>query len=286
MCETQEVSNFMGRLFCQAINEIGIIGRVSIILILQPGGGDYCIPGGVPGEAEEVFVTCPAEILRDNKENRPFCAGSFFIEIERIEECSCIGLPSGRHITGHHEMALADAGCEGEECSKFPAERSLDAGGCSIIPKNKQVHLSLYLGMAGLKHIERCIAAYIAKNYQNVAEVGVGKNQDTALMLRDAGLAVFCTDTRPVPPLKKIRLIYDDIFSPEKGHYRGLDLIYSIRPHEEMIPPLIRLAEEVNCDLLVYHLGFEYFGDGGELIDCGVVLHRYCRSQNPPKSVF
>ena len=52
-----------------------------------------------------------------------------------------------------------------------------------------------------------------------------------------------------------------------------------------MIPPLIALAQQVNCDLLVYHLGFESYGKGGERIDCGVLLHRYHRYQNPSKSV-
>lgn len=140
--------------------------------------------------------------------------------------------------------------------------------------------------MTGLKHIERCIAAYIARNYRSVAEIGIGDNTDTALMLKDAGLSVFCTDTRSISLPPGLHFIRDDIFSPDTGHYQGIDLFYSIRPHEEMIPPLIRLAGEVDCDLLVYHLGFEGYGNGGELIDCGVVLHRYHRGQNPSKSVF
>ena len=140
--------------------------------------------------------------------------------------------------------------------------------------------------MEGLKHIERCIASYIAKHYRNVAEVGVGENPDAALMLQEAGIAVFCTDIRHTPSNDGIRFIQEDIFSPDPGLYRGLELIYSIRPHEEMIPPLISLAGVVDCDLLVYHLGFECFGDGGELIDCGVILHRYHKRQNPSKSVL
>lgn len=140
--------------------------------------------------------------------------------------------------------------------------------------------------MAGLKRIERCIAEYIIGNYGNVAEVGVGENPDAALLIRDAGIPVFCTDFRNLPPVPGLKIVKDDIFSPDLPLYNGVDLIYSIRPHEEMIPPLIRLAKEVDCDLLVYHLGFECCGDGGELIECGVVLHRYHRGQNPSKRVF
>lgn len=52
-----------------------------------------------------------------------------------------------------------------------------------------------------------------------------------------------------------------------------------------MIPPLIALAEKTGCDLLVYHLGFEIYGAGGERIDCGVTLHRMRGDQKPSKSV-
>ncbi len=140
--------------------------------------------------------------------------------------------------------------------------------------------------MAGLKHIERCIAAFISQNYGNVAEVGVGENPDAAVLIHACGIPVFCTDSRKVPPVPGIRIVQDDIFSPDTARFRDVDLIYSIRPHEEMILPLINLASQVDCDLLVYHLGFEGYRDGGELIDCGVILHRYHRSQKPSKSVF
>jgi len=140
--------------------------------------------------------------------------------------------------------------------------------------------------MAGLKHIERCIATFISRHYGKVAEVGVGENPDSALLIQASGIPVFCTDSREVHPVLGLNIVQDDIFSPDLARFRDVDLIYSIRPHEEMIPPLINLAKKVDCDLLVYHLGFEGYGDGGELIDCGVILHRYHRSQKPSKSVF
>ncbi|MDH7510491.1 MAG: UPF0146 family protein [Methanolinea sp.] len=140
--------------------------------------------------------------------------------------------------------------------------------------------------MDGLKRIERLIASYIAKNYRRAAEVGAGKNLDVARLLQEEGVSVFCTDVSSPPPDPGVPFIRDDIFSPNIRHYQGCDLIYSVRPHEEMVPALVRLARAVDCDLLVYHLGFEGYGDGGEIIDCGVVLHRYHRCQNPSKSVF
>ena len=87
----------------------------------------------------------------------------------------------------------------------------------------------------------------------------------------------------PVP--ENLSFVTDDIFSPDISRYTGTDVIYAIRPAIEMIPPLMDIARRVNCDLIVYHLGFETWGNGGEKIDCGVVLHRYYRHQNPSKRV-
>lgn len=140
--------------------------------------------------------------------------------------------------------------------------------------------------MSGHKHIERHIGRFIASRYGNVAEIGAGRNLDAARIIRDAGARIFCTDIRPAPEECDIRYVKDDIFSPDISLYEGLDLIYSIRPAEEMTGALISLAKAVDCDQLVYHLGFEGYGDGGEIIDCGVILHCYHRGQKPSKSVF
>lgn len=131
--------------------------------------------------------------------------------------------------------------------------------------------------MAGYKHIERSIGTYIAAHYNNPVEVGIGGNYDAAEVILAAEIPVRCTDIRPVIPPSGTTFRQDDIFSPDPVFYAGADVIYAIRPACEMIPPMISLAELLACDLLVYHLGFESFGDGGEVIDCGVLLHRYHR---------
>jgi hypothetical protein len=140
--------------------------------------------------------------------------------------------------------------------------------------------------MGAHKHIERCIGAYIASRYQSAAEIGTGSNFTAALLIREAGGRVLCTDIRSPPDNPGVAFCNDDIFSPDLSLYTGCDVIYAIRPGEEMLPALIRLAGLLNVDLLVYHLGFEGFGRGGEIIDCGVILHRYHRAQNPSKRVF
>ncbi len=130
--------------------------------------------------------------------------------------------------------------------------------------------------MRPYKRIERCIALYIAPRYRRVIEIGVGANFEVALALIAEGIEVTCTDIHPqTPPLSDIRFIRDDIFNPIESLYRKADLIYSVRPGLEMIPPMVDLARRRDTDLLVYHLGNELCGRGGEVIECGVPLHRY-----------
>jgi uncharacterized protein len=135
------------------------------------------------------------------------------------------------------------------------------------------------------KHIETCIGRYIAGTYLHAVEVGIGRNPDAAQIVSGAKRLLLTTDIKNVPVAGGLRFVADDIFSPDISLYEGADVIYAIRPAIEMIPPLITLAGSVNCDLVVYHLGFEVYGNGGEKIDCGVILHRYCRGQKPSNRV-
>jgi uncharacterized UPF0146 family protein len=136
------------------------------------------------------------------------------------------------------------------------------------------------------KRIERTIGAYIASRYRSCAEVGVGTNFVAALTIVGNGGSVICTDIRQPESSHGIPFRIDDICSPDLSLYREVDVIYAIRPAEEMMPDLLRLAREADCDLIVYHLGSEIYGTGGEILDCPVVLRRYYRRQNPSKRVF
>jgi len=137
--------------------------------------------------------------------------------------------------------------------------------------------------MGSYKHIETCIGEYIAKHYTRTVEVGIGKNTETACMLLDSGASVRCIDVMDVEVPERLCFALDDIFSPDISLYEGADLIYAIRPAIEMIPPLLAIARTINCDLIVYHLGFESYGNGGEKIECGVLLHRYYKASEPVK---
>lgn len=137
--------------------------------------------------------------------------------------------------------------------------------------------------MRPYKRIESLIGLYISQNYHSAIEVGVGVNTACARILRDAGIEIRCTDVRPVVAAPGIPLRIDDVFEPDLPFYQGVDVIYAIRPGVEMVPPLVRLASSIGADLLLYHLGFEMYRDGGEIVDCGVILHRYCPRENPSK---
>ena len=129
--------------------------------------------------------------------------------------------------------------------------------------------------MNGYKHIEESIGHFIGRRYRRSVEVGYGGNTVAALIIHSLGGSILCIDIKPFPATDKIRSTVDDIADPNLGLYRGADCIYAIRPGIEMIPDLIGIAEAVGSDLLVYHLGCEVYRDGGRVIDCGVILHRY-----------
>ncbi|MCG7854652.1 MAG: hypothetical protein MIO88_02230, partial [Methanoregulaceae archaeon] len=130
------------------------------------------------------------------------------------------------------------------------------------------------------------IGAWIASRYRSAAEIGLGNNEAAARALAAAGGRVICTDIMQPKECPGVPFVIDDVFSPDETLYDGVEVIYAIRPAVEMVPALIALARSLDCDLIVYHLGFESYGNGGEIIDCGVILHRYHRGQKPSKSVF
>ncbi|MDD1675590.1 MAG: hypothetical protein LUQ17_02760 [Methanomicrobiales archaeon] len=130
--------------------------------------------------------------------------------------------------------------------------------------------------MCPYKRIERCVARYIGPRYRRVVEVGVGANFTAAQYILKRGCRVLCTDIHlGISSPHGLQLIRDDVYQPDEEIYRGAELVYAIRPGVEMVPSLIDLARRIDADLLVYHPGDELFEEGGEVIECGVPLHRY-----------
>jgi len=133
--------------------------------------------------------------------------------------------------------------------------------------------------MSGFKHIEEEISKHIIPRYHRVCEIGVGRNFHAAERIHGSGLEIFCTDIISFPDETPVPYIIDSIFSPTHSLYTGIDLIYAIRPHEEMITALISLARLVNCDLIVYHLGFERFFGAEIIADTAVPLFFYYKKR-------
>ncbi|HJJ28143.1 MAG TPA: UPF0146 family protein [Methanocorpusculum sp.] len=122
--------------------------------------------------------------------------------------------------------------------------------------------------------IERAIGEYIKNHYASAVEIGFGGKTVAAEILQSAGIPILCTDVHCYNT--NVPSVVDDCVVPDLSLYRGAEVIYGIRPGLEIIPAMIFLARSVHADLLVYHLGFELYQDGGEVIDLGpCMLHKY-----------
>lgn len=126
--------------------------------------------------------------------------------------------------------------------------------------------------------IETTIGRYIAENYRSAVEVGFGGKTVAAEIVRNAGIPILCTDVHAYPNCG-VPSVVDDCVEPNISLYKA-EVIYAIRPGTEMVPALIELAKRVGADLIVYHLGFEIYENGGErIVTNGVMLHRYVHHQ-------
>jgi uncharacterized UPF0146 family protein len=125
--------------------------------------------------------------------------------------------------------------------------------------------------------IEKSVGEYIRDHYRSAVEIGFGGKTIAAEIIQDAGIPILCTDVHSYR-MTTVPSIVDDVFSPTLSYYQGVDVLYAIRPGCEIIPPMMRLTEQIGTELIVYHLGFELYGNGGEIIDLkDIQLHRYVK---------
>ncbi|HJJ39458.1 MAG TPA: UPF0146 family protein [Methanocorpusculum sp.] len=128
--------------------------------------------------------------------------------------------------------------------------------------------------------IEQAVGNYIKSHYRSAVEVGFGGKTVAAEIVSKAGIPVLCTDVHSYPECTCVSSVVDDCVEPKYELYEGVDVIYAVRPGIEIVPALIDLAKRVNADLIIYHLGFEIYMNGGERIESeGVQLHRYVKKQ-------
>lgn len=110
-------------------------------------------------------------------------------------------------------------------------------------------------------------AEFISRNYdpQLVVEIGIGKKWDVAIQLSAAGFKVIATDVMDINP-RGFDFFKDDITDPDMNIYRGVGLIYSIRPPPELFSSIIDVARSAGADCLIRPLSNE-FPPSGELIN-------------------
>lgn len=87
-----------------------------------------------------------------------------------------------------------------------------------------------------------------------IAEIGVGKfNKIYNYLNSFEDIEIIKIDIDPYDS----NVIYDDITHPNINLYKNMDIIYSIRPPNELQPYLINLKEKINCTLIIKPLSNE-----------------------------
>ena len=102
------------------------------------------------------------------------------------------------------------------------------------------------------------LVEYIINNYKNsskIVEVGVGKILEPSEKLREKlpNTEIISVDLYPANET----VTKDDITNPNPTLYSNTDLIYSIRPPEELQPYIIKLAKQFDTDILIKPLSTE-----------------------------
>ncbi|MBE6493577.1 MAG: hypothetical protein E7Z84_03080 [Methanosphaera stadtmanae] len=96
------------------------------------------------------------------------------------------------------------------------------------------------------------LAEYIIKNFSNstkIVEVGVGKILEPSEILREKlpDTEIITIDLYPANET----VIQDDITNPNPTLYQNADLIYSIRPPEELQHYIIQLSKQFDTNVLI-----------------------------------
>jgi len=106
---------------------------------------------------------------------------------------------------------------------------------------------------------EEYILNEVGDNNIKIAEVAVGRFDKIANELAmNENITLIKTDILP----KDKSVIRDDIANPNLDLYKGVDVIYSIRPPNELQPHLVNLALKINAQLIIKPLTNEDLNTG------------------------
>lgn len=98
---------------------------------------------------------------------------------------------------------------------------------------------------------------FISERYRSVAEIGIGKLPLISYSLINRGISLFATDIYPIS-FKGIKVIRDDITKPDISLYKGVQVLFSIRPPPELAPYMINLADKISADLIIKPLSSDF----------------------------
>lgn len=105
------------------------------------------------------------------------------------------------------------------------------------------------------------VSEFVKNEYaegEKVVEVGVGRQDETARALSEAGFEVTVTDARDVEDdVRGVEFVSDDVTSTETTVYEGASLVYSLRPPYEIHADIDSVAREVGADALLVPLAGE-----------------------------
>jgi hypothetical protein len=103
------------------------------------------------------------------------------------------------------------------------------------------------------------ILSEVGDDRVKIAEIAVGRFDKIAEYLGGKeNIALIKTDIAP----KDETVIRDDITKPNLDLYRGIDIIYSIRPPSELQPYIVNLAIEIDSQLIIKPLTNEDLNTG------------------------
>ena len=92
-----------------------------------------------------------------------------------------------------------------------------------------------------------------------IAEVGVGKfDWVSETLSKKDNITLIKTDIAP----DNATVIKDDITNPNLDLYKGVNIIYSIRPPSELQPYLVKLALKIDSQLIIKPLTNEDLNTG------------------------
>ena len=98
---------------------------------------------------------------------------------------------------------------------------------------------------------------YISGRYAKAVEIGIGHFPDVAYSLIDRQMDLLATDIL-LFEYSGLKVVMDDVTAPAFDIYKNINVLYSMRPPSELVPYMVRLAENLSADLIVKPLAAEY----------------------------